>query len=186
MRCVVSYAMLGCVTSFSTPEEAARGNLREKYVRVVGVAIRGDEAVVAQVMNADGYPTAYETETAKCYRTSDGWEEGHSGNSDTTFIRTGDDRCTVVWWGDAPERAAGARIRLGDQEQEVCVEDGFFFVVFDDVAWHDFDPRANWPSLPSGASGLVLERRKSEERKLDWFHEQPTVEEWIHAGEDGG
>jgi hypothetical protein len=36
------------VTSFSTPEEAARGNLREEYVRFVGVAIRGDQAVGAQ------------------------------------------------------------------------------------------------------------------------------------------
>jgi hypothetical protein len=41
------------VASFSTPEGAARGNLRAEYVRVVGVAIRGDQAVVAQIMNAD-------------------------------------------------------------------------------------------------------------------------------------
>jgi hypothetical protein len=173
------------VTTFSTPEEAARGRLREKYVRVVGVAIRGDQAVVAQVMNADGYPAAYEVETAMCYRTGDGWEEGSSGNSDTTFIPTGEDRCTVVWWSEAPEGATAARLSLGEQEQTVPVKDGFFFVAFDDVPWHDFDIRANWPSLPPGASGFVRSLGAGDRHRLDWFHELPEVEEWIRAGDEG-
>jgi hypothetical protein len=146
------------VTSFSTPEEAARGNLREEYVRVVGVAIRGDQAVVAQIMNADSYPSAYEIETAMCYRTSEGWELASSGNYNIPFIPTGDDRCTAVWWDEAPEGVSGARIRLGNEEQEVRVRDGFFFVTFDDVALRNAEIRANWP--------------------------RPTVEEWIRASDD--
>src|SRR5204863_9548074 len=80
----------GSVTSCSTPEEAARGNLREEYVRVVRVAIRDDQSVVAQVMNADSYPSAYEIETVMCSRSSDGWEAGSSGNSEMAFMPAND------------------------------------------------------------------------------------------------
>jgi hypothetical protein len=173
------------VTSFSTPEEAARGRLREEYVRVVGVAIRGDQAVVAQVMNADGYPAAYEGETAMCYRTGDGWEEASSDNGDTTFIPTGEDRCTVVWWSEAPEGATAARLRLGDQEQTVPVKDGFFFVAFDDVPWHDFEAPRELAAAPARSLGLRSQPDAGGQRRLDWFHERPSVEEWIGAGDEG-
>lgn len=146
------------MTSFSTPEEAARGNLREEYVRVVGVAVRGDQAVVAQVMNADGYPSAYEVETCMCSRTKAGWEGGSSSNGNMTFIPTGDNRCTVVWWDEAPVGVSVVRIRLGDEEQEVCVRDGFFFVTFDGVAFRILGMRVDWP--------------------------RPAVQEWIRASPD--
>src|SRR5205823_5532853 len=101
------------------------------------------------------YPTAYEVETAMCSRTRDGWEEGSSSNGTMTFIPTGDNRCTVVWWAEAPEGVSAVRIRLGNEEQEVCVRDGFFFVIFDEVTLRNPGIRANWP--------------------------RPTVEEWIGA-----
>jgi len=153
-------------------------------VRVVGVAIRGDRAIVAQIMNADSYPSAYEIETAMCHRTGDGWEEGSSGNYNMTFLPTSDDRCTVVWWDEVPEGVTGARIRLGEQEQEVRVEERFFFVVFDDVPWDAC--HSMWLRFPPGASGFARKRRAGEKpRKLDWFHERPTVAGWIPASGDG-
>jgi hypothetical protein len=151
------------VTGFATPEDAARGDLRKEYVHVVGVAIRGERAVVAQIMNADRYPSAYETETATCSQTADGWELDSSSNGDMTFIPTSAERCTVVWWGEAPDGVAGARIRLGDQEQTIGIDDGFFFVVFDEVPWRYFDMRANLPPLPPGAYsqfGRITRSRK--------------------------
>jgi hypothetical protein len=139
------------MTGFASPEEAARDGLREEYVRVVGVAVRGDEAVVAQVMNADGYPEAYEIETAKCSRGDDGWLCGSDGNSNLAWIAAGEDSGTVVWWDEAPTGVEAAHIRLGGQDQTVPVEDGFFFAVFDDVPKEVFRPYGpsfgEWPKL---------------------------------------
>ena len=65
---------------FVTPEEAARDDVPAEYVRVVGVVVRGDEALVMLITNADGYPTAYEIDTARCFRDADGWQGSVSGN----------------------------------------------------------------------------------------------------------
>ena len=55
-----------------------------KYVRVIGTVIRGDRAIVAQLMN-DGPP--FEVETAFCIKEADGtWAEGSSGNSTAGFL----------------------------------------------------------------------------------------------------
>jgi hypothetical protein len=172
--------------TFASPEEAARGDLPEEYVRVVGVVARGDEAVVAQITNADGYPDAYEIDTAMCHRTSEGWVAGSSGNGNMPFIQTSDDRCTVVWWSEAEDGVSGVRIRLGEQEQTVAVEDGFFFAVFDDVPWREFRP-AEPPSLDQGAWGYARVGSPRPERPdwLDqWFHEMPKVEEWLSPGDE--
>ena len=130
------------VRTFETPEEAARGELPEEYVRVVGVAVRNEAAVVAQVMNADGYPHAYEVETVECFREGDGWVGGNSGNNNLVWMPTIAGRGTVVWWGEAPAGVTAGRIRLGDQEQTVGVEDGFVFVVFDNVPEQELRPYA--------------------------------------------
>ena len=173
------------VTTFATPEEAARGDLPEEYVRVVGVVVRGDEAVVAQITNADSYPDAYEIDTAMCHRTDEGWVVGSSSNGNMPFILTSDDRCTVVWWGEAQEGATAVRIRLGDQDQTVGIANGFFFVVFDDVPWREF--RSPEPSPDQGAWGYVRVGSPRPERPdwVDqWFHERPRVEEWLSSGDE--
>ncbi len=139
------------VRNFETPELAARGELRGEYVRVVGVAIRGEEAVVAQVMNADGYPHAYEVETVECFRDGDGWVAGNSGNNNLVRMETGARPETVVWWDEAPVGAAAVRIRLGDQEQTVPVEDGFFFVVFDGVSEKGLPKVTDWISAEAAS-----------------------------------
>ena len=123
------------VTTWANPEEAARGEIPAKYVRVVGTVIRGDRAIVAQLMN-DGPP--FEVETAYCSRAADGtWDEGQSGNSTTGFLPTGDGVGTWVAWDEAPEAAVAARFVCGDRDEVVPVIDGCAFAVFDDVEVED-------------------------------------------------
>jgi hypothetical protein len=133
--------------TFETPEEAARAGTPAEYVRVVGVVVRGDVAVVAQVMNADGYPVAYEIETATCYRERGGWVCGSSGNGDVASIPTGGDCATVVYWCEAPSGAVAGRFRLADQERVVPVEDGFAFAVFDEIRAGSDGWSFDWPAL---------------------------------------
>jgi hypothetical protein len=119
--------------AFATPEDAARAGIPASYVRVVGVVVRGDDAIVAQVMNADGYPVAYEIETAWCVRERDGWTCGSSGNGNVSIIPTSETTGTMVSWQEAPPGATGASYRLDDRERMVPVKDGFALVAFDDV-----------------------------------------------------
>jgi hypothetical protein len=125
------------VETFLTPEAAAGAGTPPECVRVVGVVVRGDTAVVAQVMNADGYPDSYEVETATCHRERDGWVCGSSGNGDVGAIPTAPGRATVVVWQDAPVGAKAGRFVLGAEQQVVEVADGFALAVFDDVAAGD-------------------------------------------------
>jgi hypothetical protein len=133
--------------AFATPEEAARVGTPERYVRVVGVVIRGDEAIVAQVMNADGYPAAYEIETATCYRKGSGWVHGSSGNFNASVIVTGEGVGTAVLWLEAPPASVAGRFRLGMRNQVATVENGFALAVFDDVPIQADGWPVEWPTL---------------------------------------
>jgi hypothetical protein len=127
--------MLGSVTPSSTPEEAARGDIPSQFVRVIGVVIRGDIAVVAQLTN-DVPP--FELEMAYCHRDGDGWETGTSGSGTSAYIPTGDRVGTVVVWGEAPADASAARFEYEGREQVVVfVENGCALAVFDDVTEND-------------------------------------------------
>jgi hypothetical protein len=137
---------------YATPEEAAREGTPPECVRVVCAVVRGDEAVVGQLMNADQYPDSYEVETVQCHRASDGWEAGSSGNGNTGFIRTGNGLATVVVWLDkTPLDARAARFVVGEQAAAFPVQDGFVSAVFDEVA---------------------LDHE-------DWPHAFPVLDEWI-------
>jgi hypothetical protein len=117
-----------------TPEEAARGDIPARFVRVIGVVVRGDTAAVAQLMN-DGPP--YEVETAYCHRKGDGWVEGSSGNSTYGYLPTGEGIGTVVVWDEAPATAVSARFEYAGREQVAAVENGCALAVFDDVKEDD-------------------------------------------------
>ncbi|MFL5963086.1 MAG: hypothetical protein ACJ757_09375 [Gaiellaceae bacterium] len=127
---------------FATPEEAAGGDVPAEHIRVVGVVVRRDEALVMQIINADGYPNGYEIDTTRCFRDADGWEGSVSGNGNTGFIRTDESSGTLVVWLDrAPADAVAARFLLDDREAVFPVEDGCVVAVFDNV------PSAtDWPS----------------------------------------
>jgi hypothetical protein len=119
----------------TTPEEAARGDVPAQFVRVVGVVVRGDTAIVAQLMN-DRPP--YEVETAHCSRQGPGWLGGSSGNSTVGFIPTSKTRGTAVVWGEAPgPTTTAARFAYGEQQQVVPVTGGCALAVFDDVPVED-------------------------------------------------
>ena len=118
----------------STPEEAARGDVPAQFVQVIGVVVRGDTAVVAQLTN-DVPP--YEVETAYCHREGDGWVEGSSGNSTSGYLPTGEGIGTVVVWDEAPATAVSARFEYAGHEQVVPVERGCALAVFDDVKEDD-------------------------------------------------
>jgi hypothetical protein len=118
----------------STPEEAARGDIPARFVQVVGVVVRGDTAVLAQLTN-DAPP--YEVETAYCHREGDGWVEGSSGNSTSGYLPTGEGIGTVVVWDEAPATAVSARFEYNGREQVVPVERGCALAVFDDVKEED-------------------------------------------------
>jgi hypothetical protein len=135
------------VETFPTPEAAARVGTPPEYVRVIGVVVRGDTAVGAQVMNADGYPDSYETETATCHREGDGWVCGPSGNGDVGAIPTAPGRATVVVWQEAPMGAKAGRFVLGAEQQVVEVAHGFALAVFDDVATSSDGFSFLWPSV---------------------------------------
>jgi len=119
-----------------SPEGAARGDVPERFVRVVGVVVRGDQAIVAQLMN--DIPR-HEMDTAFCHRQPDGsWEQGSSGNSTGGYLPTGKGVGTVLTWEEAQEGARAARFIYGDQEQIVQVESGCVVAVFDDVSQDDW------------------------------------------------
>jgi hypothetical protein len=128
-------ARLVTVNGSATPEEAARGDVPARYVRVVGVVVRGDQAVVAQLMN-DRSP--FEVETAQCSRERDGtWDADSSGNSMSGFLPTGVGIGTFVAWDEAPSWAVAARYVCREREQVVTVDNGCAFAVFDDVRFAD-------------------------------------------------
>ena len=133
---------------FATPEDAARGDIPAEEVRVVGVVVRGDQAVVAQITNASGYPAAYERYTSHVNRDADGgWSGGMGSNGNTAVIFTGPWTGTMVSWCEAPARATAALFVLADREATFPVEDGFVVAVFDDVLIDSVNPWREYPRL---------------------------------------
>ena len=119
---------------YSTPEEAARGDIPSQFVRVVGVVLRDDQAVVAQLTN-DKPP--YEVETARCSRESGSWVAEGSGNSTSAYMPLSELMGTSVVWSPAPADAVAARFVYKGREQVVSVEAGCALAAFDDVPVED-------------------------------------------------
>jgi hypothetical protein len=109
----------------------------------VAVIVRGDQAVVAQLTNADQYPNSYEIDTVQCHREAGGWEAGSSSNGNGGFIHTDVGFATmVVWLDDAPPNALAARFVLDNRMATFPVDDGIVVAVFDDVPV----ARDRWPT----------------------------------------
>jgi hypothetical protein len=145
--------------SYRTPEEAALGDVPARFVRVIGTVVRGDQAVVAQLMN-DRPP--FEIETTHCVRVRKGlrrgWEQTGGGNSSLAFMATGPVKGTVVVWGQAPEFAAAARFEHIDRELVVPVENGCVLAVFDDVDGDEVLPDST-PKLSAWIEASGTEHR---------------------------
>ena len=171
-------ATVHAVTGFPTPEEAARGSTPAKYVQVVATVIRGERAIVAQLMN-DRAP--FEVETAFCFREPDGtWVEGSSGNSTAGFLPTDDGMGTFVVWDEAPEGAAVARFLCRDSTRDVAVAKGCAVGVFDGITVED-----EYTALFDGQRIVAWIDADGTETQLP-HHDPPAwirerMREWIEA-----
>lgn len=146
---------MGRMEVYGTPEEAARAGLPEDCdpAQVVGVVLRGDAAVVAQVVDRAGVPRGdFDTSTPR--RVDGGWIPGAGGNSTASFIHTDDDKVTVVAWCPAPAEARAARYVFLGREQTFPAEGGHVVAAFDDIPFSEFWPGdvdfpPEWPDLPA-------------------------------------
>src|SRR6185503_11696725 len=102
------------MSTFPTPEEAARAAISDPSPRFVGAVVRGDTAVVAHWVQGYG---GGDTETTTCYRDEDGWEAGDSGNGNGSLLSTAADRVTAVYWDRAPDGAVAGRFAADGREQ---------------------------------------------------------------------
>jgi hypothetical protein len=126
---------------YATPEEAATAGLPEDQAvaQLVGVVVRGDEAVVMQVTDRADEPRS-DFDTRHCRRVAGGWTTGSGGNSDATFIYTDDETVTVISWRSAPPDAEAARYEFLGREQRFEVVDGHVVAVFDEIPFREFWP----------------------------------------------
>ncbi len=172
------------MTGFPTPEQAARGSTPAKYVQVVATVIRGDRAIVAQLMN-DRAP--FEVETAFCFRQADGsWAEGSSGNSTAGFLPTGDGVGTFVIWDEAPDGAVAARFVCRDSTQEVAVAKGCAVAVFDGITVEDeYMALFDGPRIVAWIDAAGTETERPYHEPPGWIRERMREKlEALRRGED--
>jgi hypothetical protein len=126
---------------YPTPEKAAAAGLPKDQTaaQLVGVVVRGDQAVVIHITDRAGVPRD-DFDTRQCRRVAGGWIPGSGGNSDATFIVTDDETVTVVSWRDAPPGAKAARYLFLGCEQTFQVSDGHVVAVFDEIPFREFWP----------------------------------------------
>lgn len=173
------------MSTFPTPEEAARAVVSDPSPRFVGAVARGDTAVVGHWVKGHGEG---DTETTTCYRDADGWEAGDTGNGNGSCLFTAEDRVTAVYWNRAPDGAVAGRFEADGREQMVQVEDGFIFVVFDDLPYQE--PRRDTHPRPGSASegwtGYAKRSDWTPEEQRAWMTDRsgfefPELIEWLFA-----
>lgn len=170
------------MNSFPTPEEAARAVVGDPSPQFVGAVVRGDVAVVAHWVQGYG---GGDTETTTCYRDAGGWEAGDTGNGNGSQLFTADDRVTAVYWDRAPEGAVAGRFTADGREEVVQVEDGFFFLVFDDLPYQEPKPDDFAVEAQSkGWTGSVRRTDWTPDEARAWMtarrgFERPELVEWI-------
>ena len=104
-------------------------------------------------------------------------------------MRTSHERGAIVWWGEAAEGAAAARVQVGEEEQVVNVQDGFLFAVFDEVPYQEPRLEDFFPPLPHGHGGYVRRVKRTPEElrarlaELRGF-DGPEVVKWMFATDD--
>jgi hypothetical protein len=137
----------------------------------VGVVVRGEQAIVAQLMN-DKPP--FEVETAHCSRERDGtWSEDHSGNSLGGFLPIADGIGTFVAWDEAPPGAVAARFVCRGRELVVPVENGCALAVFDEVEVADEIERLfDGPRLTAWIDDEGKEQTVEQHEASPWMRER--------------
>jgi len=124
-----------------TPERAARGDIPERYCRVLALEEHGDWAVVLLATNDpdDPYPLQ-----VICRREDGRWLDWTSSNGGG-FTTTGEGRVVVTLWDEAPAGAGAAHVLFERAEHRVPVQHGYFLF----CAWEVEDDDAQWPDAHS-------------------------------------
>ena len=137
-----------------TPEEAARGELPERYARVLGVAYSpdGNHAVVLLGTNEEPYLYPYQV---VCGLGEFGWVEEMSGDGpgwSTTADDPHDSEASKLGvatdWDEAPPVAIAAVVSFHGKDHVVPVHEGYFLFaawnVPDDLAMGDYPSFVRW------------------------------------------
>jgi hypothetical protein len=111
-----------------TPEEAARGEIPERFARALAVAYSpdGNHAVVLLGTNEEPYLYPYQV---VCSLGKSGWVEGTSSNGPgwSSTSSEGEPNVGVATdWDEAPPEATAALVSFEGQEHEVPVQEGYF------------------------------------------------------------
>jgi hypothetical protein len=122
----------------ATPEEAARGDIPERYARALSVAISpdGDEAIVVLGTNEEPYLYPYEEH---CFREGGHWFGGSGisgigfGWSLRTIRESGPALGVVRLSGEVPDGVREVVVEWDGREQRVPATDGYFFFTRWDV-----------------------------------------------------
>jgi hypothetical protein len=110
----------------ATPEEAARGEIPERYARVLGVAYSPSGADAVVLLGTNEPPVLYPYQVL-CGRGELGWYEGMSGNGpgwSTTQEEDGPNVGVVTLWDEAPPGVRAAVVSFGGREHDVPVLNG--------------------------------------------------------------
>jgi hypothetical protein len=134
-----------------TPEEAARGEIPERYARALGVAYSPDGNHAVVLLGTNEPPSLYPYQVL-CGRGEGGWYEGISGNGpgwSTTKDAEDDPNLGVVTlWDEAPPEAAAAVISFDALEHEAPVRESYFlFAAWDvphDLAYEAYPSFVRW------------------------------------------
>lgn len=143
-------------SGFDSPEEAARGDIPERYARALATVVSpsGEDAVVLLATNEE--PCVYPY-VVVCHRRGGRWLEGSGGNNapGSGWSRTNDDHPIGVAYtvGEAPEGTSLVVVTYRGEDHRVRIaEDGYFvFAVWDmpPEAWEEMEARF----LPVDGSG---------------------------------
>ena len=135
-----------------TPEEAARGEIPERYARVLGVAYSPDRDDAVVLLGTNEEPNLYPYQVL-CGRGEEGWYQGTSGNGPgwSSTSSPGEPNIGVATdWDEAPPRARAAIVSFDGREHEVPVTNGYYLFaaweVPDDLAMGDHPSFVGWIS----------------------------------------
>jgi len=135
-----------------TPEEAARGEIPERYARLLGVVYSPDEEHAVVLLGTNEPPFLYPYQVI-CGRGENGWYEEISGNgsgwsttSNLDEVEAGAPNLGVITdWDEAPPEATAAVVSFDGQDHEVPVREGYFLFAAWDVP--DGLPSDAYPSF---------------------------------------
>ncbi len=174
--------LTGMAEGYSTPEDAARGDIPERYARTVAVEVSPDgcAAIVLQLTNE---PPAVEPYQTVCTREDGLWQSGSGGNgSGWGQAHHADTEVSYLTdWGEVPEGVVGVVLRWRDKEYRVPVSERYYLFVrwgesLENVVEYSADVVGHVHS-----SGVVEEieiapwRMAARVRSRDWLLERLTA-----------